>query len=92
MYNVIIIMIIIIMIVIALKGTIRDILQSLRCEPSPTSTLKWPGRDCVQIMCKTLSAYHMQHVVIRATWYEETAQLLSLTELTSHLLELYFIG
>ena len=27
----------------------------------------------------------MQHVVVRVTWYEETAQLLSLTELKSHL-------
>ena len=30
--------------------------------------------------------------MIRATWYEGTAQLLSLTELKSHLFELYFIG
>ena len=43
---------------------------------------------------------HMQHierlshasVMLRATWYEGTAQLLSLTELKSHLFELYFIG
>ena len=31
-------------------------------------------------------------VMLRATWYEGTAQLLSLTELKSHLFELYFIG
>ena len=31
-------------------------------------------------------------VMLRTTWYEETAQLLSLTELKSHLFELYFIG
>ena len=30
--------------------------------------------------------------MLRATWYEGTAQLLSLTELRSHLFELYFIG
>ena len=43
---------------------------------------------------------HVQHikrpsrasVMLRATWYEGTAQLLSLTELKSHLLELCFIG
>ena len=29
--------------------------------------------------------------MLRATWYEETAQLLSLTELQSYLFELYFI-
>ena len=45
-------------------------------------------------------ANHVQHierlscasVVLRATWYEGTAQLLSLTDLKSHLFELYFIG
>ena len=34
----------------------------------------------------------MQHVVIRATWYEGAAQVLSLTGLKSHLSELDFIG
>ena len=43
------------------------------------------GRNRVQITCKTSSAYHVQHVVLRATWYEGTAQLLSLTEFKSHL-------
>ena len=45
-------------------------------------------------------ANHMQHierlsrasVMLRASWYKGTAQLLSLTELKSHLFELYFIG
>ena len=45
-------------------------------------------------------ANHVRHierlsrasVMLRATWYEGTAQLLSLTELKSHLFELYFIG
>ena len=41
--------------------------------------------------CYTSSAYHVQHV-LRTTWYEGTAQLLSLTELKSHSFELYFIG
>ena len=59
---------------------------------SPTRTLKWAGCNCVQIMCNTSSAYHMQHVVLHATWYKGTAQLLSLTEFKSHLFELYFIG
>ena len=27
---------------------------------SPTHTLKWPGRNRMQIMCNTLSAYHVQ--------------------------------
>ena len=45
-------------------------------------------------------ANHVQHierlphasVMLRATWYEGTAQLLSFTELKLHLFELYFIG
>ena len=67
-------------------------ISSLRHELSPTRTLKWPERNRVQITCNTPNAYHVQHVVLRATWYEGTAQLLSLTELKSHLFELYFIG
>ena len=50
-------------------------------ELSPTRTLKWPRRNRVQIKCNTSSAYHVQHVMLRATWYEGTGQLLSLTEL-----------
>ena len=64
-------------------------ISSLRCEPSPTRTLKWPGQNRVQITCSTSSAYHVQHVMLHSTWYEGTAQLLSLTEFKSHLLELY---
>ena len=45
-------------------------------------------------------ANHVQHierlshasVMLRTTWYKGTAQLLSLTELKSHLFEHYFIG
>ena len=66
--------------------------SSQRRELSPTRTLKWPRRNRVQITCNTSSVYHVQHVVLRATWYEGTAQLLSLTELKSHLFELYFIA
>ena len=67
-------------------------ISSQRRELSPTCTLKWPGaQPC---------ANHVQHierlshasVMLHATWYEGTTQLLSLTELKSHLFELYFIG
>ena len=40
----------------------------------------------VQITCNTSGAYHVQHVVLHATWHEGTAQLLSLTEFKSYLL------
>ena len=62
-------------------------LSSLCGEPFPTRTLKWPGRNREQIKCNTSSAFHVQHVVLRATWYEGTDQLLSLTEFKSHLIE-----
>ena len=39
----------------------------LHHELSLTSTLEWPGCNDVQIMWNTLSTYHMQHVVLRAT-------------------------
>ena len=48
-------------------------ISSLHRELSPTRMLKWPGRNCVQIMCNTSSAYHVQYVVLHATWYEGTA-------------------
>ena len=61
-------MIIMIIIIITFKGEIRD------CATNRLQrTFKWPGRNRVQIT----SAYHVQHVVLRATWYEGTAQLLS---------------
>ena len=66
-------------------------ISSLRHELSPTRTLKLPWSNHVQIMCNTWRAYHMQHVMLRATWYKGTAQLLGLTEFKSHLFELYFI-
>ena len=56
-------------------------ISSLRSELSPTRMLKWHWRNRVQITCNISSACHVQHVVLRATWYEGTAQLLSLTEL-----------
>ena len=60
----------------------------MRRESPPTRILKWPGRNRVQITCNTSSAYHVQHVVLRATWYEGTAQLLSMTEFKSRLFEI----
>ena len=64
-------------------------LSSLRHEPSPTRTLKWPRRNRVQITCNTKNAYHVQHVVLHAMWYEGTVQLLSLTEFKSHRVTVY---
>ena len=43
---------------------------SLHRKLSPTRMLEWPGRSRVQITCNTLGAYHVQHVMLCATWYE----------------------
>ena len=53
---------IIIVIIVAFKGAIRDFftISSQRRELSPTHTLKWPGRNRVQITCNTSSACHVQ--------------------------------
>ena len=88
---VVMMMMIVMIIIIALKGANRGFLLTAR-ELSPARTFKWPGHNRVQIACNSSSAYHVQHVVLRATWYEGTAELLSLTEFKSHLFELYFIS
>ena len=67
-------------------------ISSLRCEPSQTHMLKWPGRIRMQITCNKSSTYYMQHVVLHGTWYNGTAQLWNSTESKLHLFELYFIG
>ena len=66
------------------------ILQSPHCAANCLQQVARANR--VQITCNTSSAYHVQHGVFCATWYEGTAQLLSLTEMKSHRFELYFIG
>ena len=52
----------IIMTIIAFKGAIRDFftISSQRRELSPTRTVKWSGRNRVQITCNTSSTYHVQ--------------------------------
>ena len=49
-------------------------ISSQRREPSLTRSLKWPGRNRVQITGNTSSAYHVQHVKLRATRYEGTVE------------------
>ena len=75
---------------IAFKAANRDfffnnLLTAPRTISNTYTTLKRPGSNRVQITYNTSSAYHVQHVVLRATQYEGSAQLLSLTEFKSHL-------
>ena len=83
---------IIMIIVIALKGAIQDFLQSLHCAANCLQHAHSSGQGV--IMCKSHAA--LQALITCsmscAAWFGETAQLISLTELKSHLFELYFIG
>ena len=82
-----------ILMIIALKGAIQAFLQSPHCAMNNFQHLRSSGLSAmVQITCNTPSAYQVQHVVLHATWYEGTAQILSLTEFKLHLFELYVIG
>ena len=84
---------IIIIIIITFKGAVRDFFSLLTAPRTVSNTY-------AQVAQAQSSANHVQHierlsrasVMLHVTWYEGTAQLLSLTELKSHLCELYFIG
>ena len=60
---VVVIMITIMIIIMVLYGAFRYFSTSPHCdrELSPTRTLQWPGRNCVQITCNALTAYDVQH-------------------------------
>ena len=88
MMMMIVMIIVIIIIIIAFKRAIRDF-QNLLTAPAPT--IKWPGRNRMQITCNTPNASQVQHV-LHVTWYERTAQLLSLTEFKPHLFSLYLLA
>ena len=89
---IIIIITIIIIIIIELKGTIRDFftISSLRGNCLQHTCSCGPGA-IVYKLCATDGALIMCNMSC-ATWCKGTAQLLSLTELKSHLFELYIIG
>ena len=86
--------IIIIIITIITSKALFEIFYNLLTAPRTISN------TYAQVARAQPCANHVQHterlsrasVMIRATWYEGTAQLLSLTEFKSHLFELYFIG
>ena len=69
--------------IIAFKGTNRD-WQSPHCAANRLQHVRSVATQRALITCK--------HVMLRAKWYEGTAQLWSLTELKLYLFELYFIG
>ena len=79
----------IIVIIIAFKGAIGDFLQSPHSAANCLQHVRSSGTGA--IVCKsraTRRALITCKCMLRATWYEGTARLLSLTELKSHLFEL----
>ena len=78
------------MVIIVLKGTIPDCFQSSLCT---ANCLQHDSSGSGAIEFKS-HAIHQGLITcnIGAMWYEETAQLLCLTELKSHLVELSFIS
>ena len=62
------------------RKALFEMSQALCRDVSPTRTLKWPGRNRVQIRCNISGVSHVEYVAC-----EGIAQLLHLKELKSHL-------
>ena len=73
-------------IVIAFKGAVQVFLYN-RLTVLGTISNRYAQvahAQFLQITCNTSSAYYVQHVLLRAKWYEGTVQLLSFTGFKSH--------
>ena len=73
-----------VIIIIAFKGAIRDFLQSPHSAVSNTYAQVARAQSCANPM-QHIGRWSRASVMLRATWYEGTPQLLSLTESKSHL-------
>ena len=81
----------IIIIIITLKGANRDFYILLTAPRTVSdTTLKWPGRNRVQITCNTSGAHHVQHVVCYVVRRDSPA--IKFDKVKIDLFELYFIG
>ena len=83
--TIVIIIIMMIIIITAFKGAVRDFIQSLRCTTNYLQHVHLSGQGT--IVWKSLATHRAPITcnMLCTTWYERTAQLLSLTELKSHL-------
>ena len=57
-------------------------ISSLRCELSPTCTLKWPRHNRVKSTFNTWRAYHVQHVVCHLEQRDSSAVKFDRVEIT----------
>ena len=76
---IIIIIIMLIMIIIAFTGAIPDFLQSPHCTANRLQHVHSSGPGA--IVCKSPATHRalVTYNIVRATWYERTAQILNLT-------------
>ena len=77
---------IIIMIMTAFKGAVGDLLQSSRYAVNCLQHLRSSSQGTTVCKSRATQPAPITCNVSCATWYDGTAQLLSLTELKSHLL------
>ena len=66
-------------------------ISSLRRELSPTRSLKWPGRNRVQITCNTSSAYHVQPAVCHLVRRDFSAKKCDRVEIAFILASFYLL-
>ena len=75
-----------------IAGTIEDFYNLFTVqELSPTRTLKWLGRNGVQITCNTLSAYHVQHGMCHVVQKDSSAVKCDRAEITFTLALFYWL-
>ena len=79
------------MIIIEMKDAIWDVLQYPHCAANCLQHARSSGPGAIMYKSRATHRALITCTMSCATWHEGTAQLLSLTELKSHLFELYFI-
>ena len=85
--------IIMMIIISAFKGAIRDFLQSPHSAANHLQHVNSSGQAQSRAnLVQHIERLSHESVMLCATGYEGTSQLLSLTVFKSHLFELYFIG
>ena len=81
-----------IIIIIAFKGAVQDFLRSPHCAANCLQHVHFSGQGTIVWKSRATHRAPITCNMLCTIWYEGTAQLLSLTELKSHLFWLYLIG
>ena len=89
---IIVVVVVVVVVVVELKGAIRDVLQSPHCAANCLQHVRSSGPGAVVCKSRATQRTLITCIMSCATCCEGTAQLLSLTELNSHLFEPYLNG